>query len=1108
MAKLINITEKTMIRPKRFFRSVRLESDIKDINNLRGYTLTNHVLHVLGRIEEGLHGNTGERAWTLTGPYGSGKSAFALFLANLLSNTGHGGSNLAYELLVEKDPRFAGHFSDIVHRGLYPIALTLRRAPLAQSILEGLIQSLQKERQTSNIKKMISEIKGDLSESQLDSQTVIKRINSFIDIFSKKYSGMLLILDELGKSLEYAARHTGEDVYLLQELAEYATRSKEQTFLLVGILHQSFEQYGEYLDYAARQEWAKVQGRFGDIAFIETPDQQIRLAVQAINSLVLEINDNEKNDISEIAEKMFENGFVPNGIKQEEVKEIAVESYPLHLSVLNALPYLFKRFAQNQRSLFAYLLSNEPYGLQELSEKKNEKMIRLPDLFDYFSANVSGNIAKQLYGRRWHEINDALERVPDLTIEEVQVLKTIGLLDLLGETGFMSSTYDFISLALFDVLDSDTIRNCLTTLQKKSLIVYRRYNQTYKIWEGSDVDIETRLEEGHRKTRGFHLAEDLQRFLPNRPMVARKHSHEVGAMRYFELRYLDSIVQAKHLQPGEGMDGVIVCCLPGTQGQITTFTDWTKNEEISSFKNILIVVPQQIGSLRDAASELRAIHWVWQNTPELRDDRIARRELAERTALFEQILSQAVQQLLDPRPEPLGTAAKWFYMGQKQEWVQNLRGISELLSAVMDNVFSESPRIKNELINRRVVSSAASAARRNIVERMLMNARESSLGIKGYPPERSIYESVLKVSGLHRDAKPYWALPSEEVDQLNLLPTFRYMERKIFSSLEEPYSVESLLKELTMPPYGIMPGVFPILLVAFMLSFPDEVSLYRDGIFIPEPNIADFEVLMRRPEFFSVAGSRLSGERLLVVERISKGLNVRPATLAVVRAIITMVRSLPDHAWRTRKLPERVLKLRTAIEQARSPERLLFIDIPKALDEAPFKDDAISDGCIEQFFNKLNQALQTWQKVTQDRVKQAGDTLLIACQMPTGNLGWQELIKIAQYLDDKPLDDALKPFIKRLTAHDDQNAVIDSVLALVANRPPRSWTDYEVERFPSLAKQLGGQFVTATYKFKVLSTKDEVVCDELVKQLKKQLSDDISPHIVKVALSRLLQDQE
>jgi len=210
---------------KRFLRSVRLESDISDHSNLCGYTLTNHILHVLGRIEEGLERNNSDRAWTLTGPYGSGKSAFALFLAQLLSYSGPGKSNIAFNMLNERDPKLAQHFKSFsAVRGLYPIALTLRRAPLSTLVLEGLLESLKNERQSQMTKKLIADINSDLLSQQLDTQIIIERLNSFRRVIAKKYQGCILILDELGKVLEYASRHTSEDVYLLQEWWEFCTK--------------------------------------------------------------------------------------------------------------------------------------------------------------------------------------------------------------------------------------------------------------------------------------------------------------------------------------------------------------------------------------------------------------------------------------------------------------------------------------------------------------------------------------------------------------------------------------------------------------------------------------------------------------------------------------------------------------------------------------------------------------------------------------------------------------------------------------------------------------------------------------------------------------------
>src|SRR5690606_17179403 len=80
-----------------------------------------------------------------------------------------------------------------------------------------------------------------------------------LEAHAREKGGLLIVIDELGKFLEHAMASSG-DVHILQDLAERAARS-EGRLVVVGILHQSFEQYAGRLNRSGRDEWAKVQGR-------------------------------------------------------------------------------------------------------------------------------------------------------------------------------------------------------------------------------------------------------------------------------------------------------------------------------------------------------------------------------------------------------------------------------------------------------------------------------------------------------------------------------------------------------------------------------------------------------------------------------------------------------------------------------------------------------------------------------------------------------------------------------------------------------------------------------------------------------------------------------
>src|SRR5437868_1581127 len=65
---------------KRYVRSVELNRDLEDPDALDGYVITPSVRDAVRRILSGLVQSSTQRAFRITGPYGAGKSAFAVLL--------------------------------------------------------------------------------------------------------------------------------------------------------------------------------------------------------------------------------------------------------------------------------------------------------------------------------------------------------------------------------------------------------------------------------------------------------------------------------------------------------------------------------------------------------------------------------------------------------------------------------------------------------------------------------------------------------------------------------------------------------------------------------------------------------------------------------------------------------------------------------------------------------------------------------------------------------------------------------------------------------------------------------------------------------------------
>ena len=203
-------------------RSVNLERDFSDLTVLRSYVVTPQAREHMARLAEGLVETSTQRAWRITGDYGTGKSSFALALAHTLS--GRGGMRREADALVD--------FKRIGIKEtpkLLPVLVTGSREPISVALLRGLRSALESITVRGGPPSVLKRIVALHNPGDDDVLKVLEEASKYLR-FSEKGTGLLVVLDELGKFLEYAALNPErQDVFFLQRLAEVATRSKEAT---------------------------------------------------------------------------------------------------------------------------------------------------------------------------------------------------------------------------------------------------------------------------------------------------------------------------------------------------------------------------------------------------------------------------------------------------------------------------------------------------------------------------------------------------------------------------------------------------------------------------------------------------------------------------------------------------------------------------------------------------------------------------------------------------------------------------------------------------------------------------------------------------------------
>ena len=1052
----------------RYTRSVHLQRDFGNRASLVGYQVTPLVIQTIERIMAALDLTATGRAFTLIGPYGAGKSAFGVFLAHFLSSPESSRRKLVQDHASQDLPQRP------IYKGrmLLPILVSGNNSSLRIAVLRAAQNALTSSSKLSAASgSLLTDLALAAADPEVDPQRVTDLIERTSDVAGdgKTYSGALLVIDELGQFLDYAARHDQRDLFVLQTLAEMAARSRRTSFVFVTILHQSFDRYIGTAGATKRAEWRKVQGRFIDLPFLEPDSQIMRMVGRALCST--DDRDAAQRDswATQVAPQADTLGLRPADIAPDEWAKLVAQSYPLHPTVLVVLPTLFRQLAQNERSLFAFLTAQEPWSLPEFLLNLPPHtdgvlpMYQLPHLYAYVEATLGSSLFGRARGRRWAELAALRERLPDLAPLAVDVLTVIGVLGALGQQRGLRASGEHIAFALRENTNDGDVAATLDVLQSKRFIIYRKYRQSYVLWEGSDLDLDGLIEAARRIIGDqASLVRLLQQQAAPTPVIANRHSFRTGSLRHFTAHFCDAADLPNDNLPPTDSDGDVRYIVPVDDEALERARRWAEDRTRIDQPWLIIVLPQRVDVLRDLLLDVAALRHVLATEPELEHDRAARIELTARLDEASQILDQAIGEIYGPGE------SRWYWRATAHH-VSNEKQLDELLSRACEETYHSAPQIWNELIVRRTLSSAATKARRNLVEAMMDRAHEELLGLTGYPPERAIYESVLLRSGIHRqDNDGVWRFGPPTTRSMCIAPTWEAIQAFIESSAGSARLIGELYTQLAAPPYGIKTGLIPLLFMAVYVANAGQIALYEHGNYVPVPDMAIFERFLRNHGNFSIRYSQVSGIRVAVYERVARAFApkalLKDGQLAINDAVTPLLRfatKLPAYSKTTRRISVQAQSIRREMLESRAPDELLFERLPHACELPPFTaNDAKDDDHFERFFAALRSGLDELQDAyrklvaeVREQIRQAfGGLSLDSLELRT------ELTTRYHQIAAETSDTQLRALGVRLENAGPDDAWVESVAALVARKPLNTWQDADIKMFETLISDLGRRF--------------------------------------------------
>lgn len=850
---------------------------------------------------------TGIHSFTIIGSYGTGKSSFLLALESdmkkgnkkpLLLNTDNLSTAKGYNIV-----NVVGDYEEL--------SLLLKRAL-------GVGESRN---------SVVDELKHYYSECQ------------------KRKEFLVLVIDEFGKILEHAAKNNPEkELYLLQKIAEFANSSNRQ-ILFLTTLHQNFSAYAKGLTKEQVNEWTKVKGRFKEITFVEPIEQILQLATKQYGNTYKEAYLN----IATIHKLAIDTRFISPDFPIETAQQI----YPLDSFSAFVTAAAIRRYGQNERSLFTFLASKGSGSLGDFTPEDN-LTYNLALVYDYIVYNFQSYIRDaNADTMSWSAMQVAVERVEGhdwsdhrQMLSAINLVKAIGLLNLFGVAGFQLNEKQ-LALYAKRAMRIDDAEEIIRLLKDKKIVRFAAYKERLVLFEGTDVDLESEIREASLVVpKPVAFVDELSVFFNKRISPVKAHFYQKGTPRFFDYKVLDAPL---NITPSGDTDGYIELIFSTSK---TALSELKKASEESD-NAIIFAFFKNTEEIVEHLYNIKKYGYLLERVLD-KNDRVAVNEIKRLKEYEENLLNKAISDNLFSYKDRV----VWIFKGKVQK-VESHRDFNRLLSKVCDEVYPFTPVMSNELCNKHKLSGTISAARKNYLVQLVEHSEEEDMGFPKdkFPPEKTIYFSLLKHTGLHQNGE-FADTPTNE----GFMSVWNACEDFLTTTENRPRKISELIKILSNQPYKLKQGLLDFWIPTYLFIRRQDFALYdaNRGSFIPNVNMEFFDLLQKHPGDYQVKKFSVDGVKISFFNQYRRFVNLgdefsisTQSFIETIKPFLSFYVRLNDYTKHTRKFNHRsTMRFRDVLAQAKDPEQAFFEDLPNALG---FDREKLKD---EQAINEYGQVIE------------------------------------------------------------------------------------------------------------------------------------------------------
>ena len=868
---------------KGFQSSVNIEYDFNSEQKINSFIPTHACLDIIDSIISSIEPGSVLRAKILTGAYGRGKSYCILIALSILFNS----NKSVFDRLVKKIKlidevlykKISNYFTSDMR--LLPVIINGNSGNMTQSFLGGLQNALNLydmsdimpetffdsairtidrwetdypetyHKLSEQINCSIEDFRDKLLSNDVEAYHMFVNIHpsltsgsifnpfvgsNVIDIYdnvntaikSKGFGGIFIVYDEFGKYLESNIVTSSEsETKMLQDFAEKCNREASQQLHLLLICHKDIS---NYIDLNLSQDkidsWRGISGRFEHINLTNNFSQMYEIISHTIIKKENEWQEFKRKNLA-VFDSLIST-YETTNLLSGKTYQVVFDCYPLHPVTTFILPRLSEKVAQNERTLFTFLSSAQKNALKQFIDKSSDDLpFVTPDyLYDYFENELRKELnTSDVY--KVYSLSTKILRNFSHGSLSAKIIKTIALIHIVQQFEKLPPTVNNVADIFSIDYDSKSVSECITELIEEKYILYRKSSNEYLyLKETSGVDINSEIKKRADILKNSKSIVDiLNGCIDTKYLYPVAYNDDHCITRYFELKfvtaefYTDVISQ---LIPNE-LSGYVYAILFSDSVAYEKSKQYLYEGLSTNPRHITIVPEVVFKDLFKILTEYLAIK-------ELREEASGDSLLFDEYTLYLDDYSDLVSDFVLSYTSPELKRSRYYHKGQEVK-IRRKSQLSGLLTNICSQIYSRSPVINNESINKDFIPIVAVNSRTKIINALIENDTvEKNLSLKGTGQDVSFMRSTLIQTGiLQKSEKGYFLnLSPNDTNLAFVLSKIRAFFQDTVVSGEQSFDI--LYELLTKPENGIglKKGVIPIFIAVILHQLKKDL-IFKNG---------------------------------------------------------------------------------------------------------------------------------------------------------------------------------------------------------------------------------------------------------------------------------------